>query len=154
MQPGEKALSQKRRNNQAGHPLSALLCVCVCVCRVILINNLRIFIWLCPKVALALGPQLPAQKCQSHSSVSLFCRVCAREREREGDRERESWCVSFKDLSLLSVLFPDAHFPTRRCINFSRFVFSLESERERAKSCAVSSLKFYVLIHTQLTVII
>lgn len=57
-------------------------------------------------------------------------------------------CVSFKDLSLLSVLFPDAHFPTRRCINFSRFVFSLERERESKKLCRLELKVLRVNSHT------
>lgn len=101
-----------------------------------------------PEGGISIGAAITNPEVPGHSSVSLF-RVCARKREGERQRERVCECVSFKDLSLLSGLFPDAHFPTRRCINFSRFVFSLE--QERAKSCAVSSLKFYVLIHTHTT---
>lgn len=74
--------------------------------------------------------------------------VCPFSSECVHERARESVCVSFKDLSLLSVLFPDAHFPTRRCINFSRFVFSLERERESKKLCRLELKVLRVNSHT------
>lgn len=74
--------------------------------------------------------------------------VCPFSSECVHERARESVCVSFKDLSLLFVLFPDAHFPTRPCINFSRFVFSLEKERESKKLCRLELKVLRVNSHT------
>lgn len=86
------------------------------------------------------SPEVPAIQ------VCPFSSECVHERERE--RAGVCVCVSFKDLSLLSVLFPDAHFPTRRCINFSRFVFSLERERESKKLCRLELKVLRVNSHT------
>lgn len=77
---------------RAGAARLGMFVVCVgLLFRVILINNLRIFIWLCPKVALALGPQLPAQKCQPFKCVPFA--ECARERKRERGNVPGCVCV-------------------------------------------------------------